>query len=186
MHVHQGRTDVFGRADGLSADFVETLFEDREGDIWVATIDGLDRFRDLSVPNISVGQGLSNATVESVLAARDGGVWLGTMDGLDRWENGHIDVLRKKDGLPDSAIHSLFQDSQDRIWVSTLRGLAILQNGRFVPVPSVPGGVQSIIGDRDGTVWVSQNENLYHMQRRKVVERIPWVEARPSRTTPVP
>ena len=112
--------------EGLSADFVETLFEDREGDIWVATIDGLDRFRDLSVHTLSVGQGLSNATVESVLAARDGAVWLGTMDGLDRWENGHIDILRKKDGLPDSAIHSLFQDSQDRIWVSTLRGLAIL------------------------------------------------------------
>jgi hypothetical protein len=45
-----------------------------EGDIWVATLDGLDRFRDLAVPTISVKQGLSNATVESVLAARDGSV----------------------------------------------------------------------------------------------------------------
>ena len=174
VHVHQGRTDVFGRPEGLSADFVETLFEDREGDIWVATIDGLDRFRDLSVHTLSVGQGLSNATVESVLTARDGAVWLGTMDGLDRWENGHIDIFQKKDGLPDSAIHSLFQDSQDRIWVSTLRGLAIMAHGRFVPVPSIPGGVQAITEDRDGTVWVSQNESLYHVSNGRVVECIPW------------
>ena len=33
VHVHQGRTDVFERSDGLSGDFIERLFEDREGDI---------------------------------------------------------------------------------------------------------------------------------------------------------
>ena len=78
LHVHQGRTDVFAQSDGLSGDFVQSLFEDREGNIWVATSDGLDRFRDFAVPTISVKQGLSNAAVWSVLAARDGSVWLGT------------------------------------------------------------------------------------------------------------
>src|ERR1700683_1813428 len=71
-HVHQGKTDLFARSDGLSGDFVTALFEDREGNIWVATSDGLDRFRDFTVPTISVKQGLSNATVGSVLAAKDG------------------------------------------------------------------------------------------------------------------
>ena len=42
---------------------LEDLFEDREGNIWVATVDGLDRFRDFAVPTISVKQGLSNATL---------------------------------------------------------------------------------------------------------------------------
>ena len=41
LHVHQGRTDVFARTDGLSGDHIEGLFEDREGNIWVATRDGL-------------------------------------------------------------------------------------------------------------------------------------------------
>ena len=44
VHMHQGKTDVFGRSDGLSGDFVERIFEDREGNIWVPTIEGLDRF----------------------------------------------------------------------------------------------------------------------------------------------
>ncbi len=38
LHVHQGRTDLFVRSDGLTDDYVENLFEDREGNIWVATI----------------------------------------------------------------------------------------------------------------------------------------------------
>ena len=60
VHIHRGRTDVFARSDGLSSELVASLFEDREGNIWVATVDGLDRFRELAVPTLSVKQGLSN------------------------------------------------------------------------------------------------------------------------------
>jgi len=45
--------DVFSQADGLSGDFVSAIFEDREGNIWVATIDGLDRFRESAVATSS-------------------------------------------------------------------------------------------------------------------------------------
>ena len=68
---------MFAPSDGLSGEHVLTLFEDREGNIWVATGNGLDRFRDLAVTTFSVNQGLSNAAVVSVLADRDGSVWLG-------------------------------------------------------------------------------------------------------------
>ena len=54
---------MFAQSDGLSGDDVTSLFEDREGNIWVATVDGLDRFRDFAVPTISVKQGLSTAAL---------------------------------------------------------------------------------------------------------------------------
>src|SRR5208283_3695686 len=60
LHVYQGRTDRFAHSDGLSGDAIYGLFEYREGDVWVATSDGLDRFRDFPVSTISVKQGLSN------------------------------------------------------------------------------------------------------------------------------
>src|SRR3712207_8574732 len=50
-------------------------FEDREGNIWVATDNGLDRFRHTAVATVSVNQGLSQGTPWSVLTARDGSVW---------------------------------------------------------------------------------------------------------------
>ena len=67
MHVHPGRTDVFAQADGLSGDFITALFIDRENTIWVATDGGLDRFREVAAPTLSLNQGLSNASVLSVL-----------------------------------------------------------------------------------------------------------------------
>ena len=98
LHVHEGRTDLFTRSDGLSGDAVTCLLEDREGNIWVATVDGLDRFRDFAVTTISVKQGLSSRGVSSILAARDGSVWLGTSDGLNRWKNGQLTIYAKRSG----------------------------------------------------------------------------------------
>jgi hypothetical protein len=141
LHVHQGRTDGFTQSDGLSGDYINKLFEDREGNIWVATLNGLDRFRGFAVPTISMRQALSNAIVWSVLGARDGSVWLGTPDGLNRWNNGQITIYRKRGaragsggtkqerelnvremadgGLPDHGVESLFQDDGGRIWAFT-------------------------------------------------------------------
>lgn len=63
IHVHQGRTDVFTSSNGLSGDYIRALFEDHEGNIWIVTTDGLDRFRGLAVATLSVNQGLSNVTL---------------------------------------------------------------------------------------------------------------------------
>jgi signal transduction histidine kinase len=156
LHVHQGRTDVFSRSDGLSGDYINKFFEDREGNVWVATVNGLDRFRDFAIPTISAKQGLSSAIVWSVLGARDGSVWLGTPDGLNRWNNGQITIYRRRparrgsgsanqerepnvhevadDGLPDDGVESLFQDDDGRIWAFTERGTAYFENDRFIPV----------------------------------------------------
>ena len=96
LHIHEGRTDLFTPAEGLSGGSVTSLFEDREGNIWVATVDGLDRFRDFAIPTISVQQGLSSRGISSILAARDGSLWLGASDGLNRWNKGQITVYRNR------------------------------------------------------------------------------------------
>jgi ligand-binding sensor domain-containing protein len=100
LHIHQGKTDVFTPADGvsgdLSGDSVRSFFEDREGNIWVSTPDGLDRFRDFAVPTFSIQQGFSSRAVSSVLAGKDGSIWLGTSDGLNRSNKGQVTIYRKR------------------------------------------------------------------------------------------
>src|ERR1019366_7132267 len=83
VHSYEGKTSMFTHNDGLSSDLVYALFEDREGTIWVATSEGLDRFRELPVTSLSVKQGVSSAITTSLLAARDGSIWIGTADGLN-------------------------------------------------------------------------------------------------------
>jgi signal transduction histidine kinase/ligand-binding sensor domain-containing protein len=175
IHVHRGRTDVFTQSNGLSGDIVLSVFEDREGNVWVATTGGLDRFRELPVTTITVKQGLSSDATASVLAAADGSIWLGAVSGLTRYQNGQFTVFRKASGLPDDQVQSLFQDDRGRIWVFTRHGLAYFTAGRFVAGHTVPSGeVYSITGDKAGHVWFSGNRGLSHMLEERLVEHFPW------------
>ncbi|HYZ87030.1 MAG TPA: two-component regulator propeller domain-containing protein, partial [Bryobacteraceae bacterium] len=199
VHVHQGRMDLFSQSDGLSGNYIRYLFEDREGNIWVATDNGLDRFRHVTVSTISVNRGLSQAAPWSLLAAGDGSVWVGTVNGLNRLKEGHVTVYRKRSnvarrgsagmtgsgrlvreitdaGLPDNLIHSLFEDDGRRIWVSTHAGVAYFENDRFIPVDGIPGGVHAIAGDAAGNIWISEDRNLFHVRGGRVVEQIPWAK----------
>src|SRR6266478_5391199 len=180
VHVHQGKTDVYGPSDGLSGEAIYALFEDREGNIWVATINGLDRFRDYAAATITVNQGLSTARVSSVLAARDNSVWLGTYSGLERWNNGEVTTYPSGNGKQQVKANgllpnSLFQDQRGRIWVSTRQGFGYLENGRFVSINGVPGGnVLSIGEDTAGTLWIDNEQvGLLHLIGREV-QQIPW------------
>jgi ligand-binding sensor domain-containing protein len=175
IHVHDGRTDVFTKADGLSGNIIAGLFEDREGNIWVSTAEGLDRFREFPVATISAKQGLSSDMVDSVIPAMDGNVWIGTHDGLTRWNNGETTIFRKANGLPGDLVQSLFQDDHGRIWAFTNHGLAYLKDGRFVPADAVPSKeVYSITADKGGNLWLSGNSGLSHLLDGHLVEHFPW------------
>jgi len=185
VHIHQGRTDVFSEADGLSGDDIYDLFEDREGNIWVATINGLDRFHELPVVTYSRKQGLSDIPWGGLLAAKDGSIWFATLDGLNRLSHSRVTVYRQHrtteskqkavgNGLPDEGVGSLFQDSRGRIWVSTLNGIGYLENDRFIRT-SAPGGlVGSITMDASANLWIANREGLLRLSQDNVFPPIPW------------
>jgi ligand-binding sensor domain-containing protein/signal transduction histidine kinase len=181
VHVHQGRTDVFSSSGGLSGDFVGAIFEDREGSIWVATNNGLDRFREFAIPTFSVSQGSSNASVYAVLPDRDGSVWLSTTNGLHRWDHGQFSIYGR--GTPQSRQTgnvplTLFQDHLGKIWVATLREFGYLEGGRFISFIGIPGGVvRSIAENTSGDLWIAnQNLGLFRLSSRNEVLKIPWSE----------
>jgi signal transduction histidine kinase/ligand-binding sensor domain-containing protein len=182
MHVHHGRTDRFALVDGLSGNAVASagILEDREGNIWVATADGLDRFRDFAVATISVKQGVPGGSVWSVLAASDATVWLGTSFGLDKWSRGRITNFGGGDGKLNGEVpESLFQDSNGQIWVSTVDGIGHLQNNRFVSAGGISGKsvVRSIAGDAAGNLWLANLEHgLVQLHGGSVVQQIPWTK----------
>jgi signal transduction histidine kinase/ligand-binding sensor domain-containing protein len=190
LHLHAGRVDRFTRNDGLSGDVTIDLFEDREGNIWVATSNGLDRFREWTIPTLSASSGLSTNGILSVASGIDGSVWLSLVDGLRRLRRDEVIAYREhadprriasphvrdvvQSGLPDR-LESQFVDHLGRLWVATQGGVGILQNDRFTLVAGVPGGITHAIGeDVSGNVWIANQESgLFRVTPQGKVERIP-------------
>ena len=157
VHFHGGLTDAFASSDGLSGDAVYKLFQDREGDIWVATTEGLDRFRDITVATYSVKQGLTTAQVDSILAARDGSIWMSSVR-LIRWSHGQVTSPLQPTSV--DAAKSIFQDSLGRVWVSTPNEIGYLEGNRLVTLKGVGGSPSRWIAeDVDANLWIA-NVNL--------------------------
>jgi len=197
VHVHGDRTDTFGRIDGLSGNDVHRIFEDHEGNVWIATERGLDRFHDVLVATYSVEQGLSNASVMSVLASRNGSLWISTLDGLNRWDRGNVRIYGPRNGSPESGpgrrlatperddsglpsgLGSLFEDQDGRLWIGSNKGLGYLENDRYVSVERMPEGSEpahAITQDAAGVVWVAHERGLLRVSPARIVGQIPWMD----------
>jgi len=183
VRIQQGHVDRFDTASGLSGANVLALFEDREGDIWASTENGLDRFHEVAARMLSTEQGLSLGDVSAVVASKDGSLWMTTPSGLFRWVDGSVVAYRRRhehvrgksspqelpstkareilvEGLPRGTFGSLFEDSHRRLWVGSSAGLGYMENNRYVSVPGISAESRAVIHgfaeDAAGNIWMSQ------------------------------
>lgn len=178
-HISNGQVDHFGQADGLSSDGVESMYEDREGNIWVATPQGIDRFRNLAVSTLSKRQGLSSDNVMSVFASAEGTVWAGNAGALDSIRGNKVTAIRAGSGLPGQNVSALFEDHAGRVWLGTNTGLITLEGGRFRKVTisenNDPFTITGIVQDKAGDIWVlitGRPQKLIRLHNGRIAETV--------------
>jgi PAS domain S-box-containing protein len=160
-----GVADHYDMSNGLSGDGVGSLFEDREGNIWVTTDGGLDMFRDTALISYTTRQGVSDRQFNSVMALGNGAVWIGTADALNilREQDGKTGILDRK--LSGQWVGPMLEDHSGVVWLGVNLALMRFQNGRFREIEAPGGqrfasfgGVGGIAEDSGGTIWVLTNQ----------------------------
>ncbi len=169
VRITNVQTDKFTSTDGLSGDYVTAIYEDTEGDIWVATSSGLDRFRNVSVATFTKREGLIDDRVTAVTPARTGGVWVADEHALLQIKEKKIIPYIPSKGLPGEEPSSLFEDSRGRLWLGIDSGIAWLQDGRFHTLRMQDGTplgvVRTIAEDPDGNIWISTTSPQHALLR---------------------
>jgi signal transduction histidine kinase len=110
--------------DGLAADDVRVILEDRKGDTWIGGYGGLTRIHDGQMTRWTEAQGLPSNNVYSIMEDGTGEIWVGTYDGGIGWlRNGRWVTFNKSVGLYDNGALQILEDSQGRFWISSNRGI---------------------------------------------------------------
>jgi ligand-binding sensor domain-containing protein/signal transduction histidine kinase len=129
-----------------------SLFEDREGNLWVGMRGGLLRLTESSFSSVSQLEGLTNDGVRTATVGVDGSVWVATGHGINRFTGSGRAAF---DVSQTMALHS---DRQGVLWISGAQQIRRLVNGRLeqVAVPDLIKGsrVMAMTTDAEGVLWL--------------------------------
>ncbi len=115
---------VYRSRDGLSANAVQAIVEDAEGDLWIGTAGGgLNRFRGGKFTCFNKTNGLPSDNVSSLYADEEGVIWAGTSGGLARYRGGEWRCYSKSQGLVSNNVGYLLEDRQGYLWIGSNAGL---------------------------------------------------------------
>jgi signal transduction histidine kinase/ligand-binding sensor domain-containing protein len=111
------------RTNGLPSDWVISLWEDREKNLWCGTGAGLVVIRPNNLETISPPDKWKSCPVLCVLPAPDGALWVGTEGaGLYRLQNGGWTNFHSDQGIRNPFVWSLAADGAGKIWAGTWGG----------------------------------------------------------------
>ncbi len=165
-----GAVEVFDERHGLSGTIIRALHRDHDGNLWVATEQGLDLFSDGVAVTLTTLDGLSSNLVYALLEDHDGALWIGTRGGgLNRYANGKFTALTVKNGLPSDLIGALSLDDDGTLWVGTSNGLTAIQDNTMTLYTNRNGLSSPVVGailrDREHNLWVGTLTGDIHLLR---------------------
>ena len=180
---HNYYNDPYG-VTSLSQDYIQALYEDRSGILWIGTYGGGLSFYDPLANQFTHyyhepenPKSLSADIVFSIAPAPDGAAWIGTYGGgLDHYDP-RTDLFthnrydpKNLDSLGSDYINYVLLAGNGSVWVGTDAGLDRLDPGTGLfthfladknDSASLPGQpVYSLYQDSSGTLWVGMNKGL--------------------------
>jgi signal transduction histidine kinase/ligand-binding sensor domain-containing protein len=150
--------DHYTDIDGLTSRAVRALLVDREGNVWVGTTHGLDRFSapSLEIPlqvaaNLKVVPQIADAGVAPADDA--GGLWVTNgADAVVRYQNGKMSapIIRQK-------VEALLHAEDGSVWFGGRKALWRERQGQLESVapPGPDRDTQALAQDKSGGLWAS-------------------------------
>ena len=95
MRTSGRQTAPFQTKDGLPDNFVRSLWEDRDGNLWAGTDGGLARLENGRFVSNPVATSRERDWVRCIYEDTEGNLWVGMNSGLNRFRDDHVHHVRR-------------------------------------------------------------------------------------------
>ena len=95
------------------------IFEDRDGNVWFSTLNGLVKYDGYAFRTLTTEDGLASNDIRTVTQTRDGALWVATReDGITRLGTDSVRTYTTDDGLASNHVEfrSLIPSRDDGLW----------------------------------------------------------------------
>ncbi len=153
---------LYTRRDGLVSDTLTRLFEDRAGNIWVGSMQGVQRIRqspDAGVANVVGADKAAEKSSEKYTDNHSGG-------------NVTFETYNSLSGSSNNYVRDIVEDSEGSLWLGTDRGIDRFRDGRFTTWGAQRGlseeFTRTVLEDKSGAVWVGTSDGLFRFFKQSV------------------
>jgi len=162
----------FTRTSGLSHDWVRSLCEDHEGNIWVGTGAGLDALRPRKVQMLNPPDDWQGRAVLSFVVGQGGDAWVGTEGaGLYHLQGSQWTNFTEANGLSNLFVWAVLKTKPGDLFVGTWGGGLLVKSGdRFEArgeFGRVTAPVVALYEGRGGELWVGTTLGLHRFEGGK-------------------
>ena len=126
--------NIPGNSKSLSSDIVRDCCEDEQGNIWIATFNGLNKFNRATTSFVnytasSKPDGLTHSSINSLLKDHQGSIWVGTYFGGINYFNPEYDIYTfykavgiESQGISYPVVGKMLEDRSGNLWICTEGG----------------------------------------------------------------
>jgi len=137
LHLFDRSGFLEGPIEGTAGLEVVFIAQSPEGDLWLATNQGVRILSDSGTRSLSVESGLASNAVRAIHFGARGVVWIGTYGGgLNRLVDGELTHIGRGHGLPDNTISRILEDADGDLWVTSNGGVFQLDTDQLNRVAS--------------------------------------------------
>ena len=153
---------------GLASHYIESILEDKKGNIWFSTNNGAIMYNGESFAHFTENEGLCGNEVNKIIADKNGNIWIATSKGVSMYNGKFFTQFTEKEGLINNHVLDILEDKNGNIWFGTYEKGVSMYNGEsfthFTEKEGLSGNeVENILEDKKGNLWFSTLRNGVNM-----------------------
>jgi signal transduction histidine kinase/ligand-binding sensor domain-containing protein len=163
----------FSHTNGLSQDWVRTLCQDHEGNLWVGTGSGVDALRPRKVNVLNAPDKWGGCGVLSLAFESSGAAWIGTEGaGLYRYREDQWQNFGPAQGVSNLFVWSVCATRDNRLLAGTWGGGLLQRDGTEFQIPSglsrLTAPVLAMYEAKGDALWIGTTEGLKLYERGEI------------------